>query len=392
MKILCVMITHFPWLCEMLRQPELNGRQVVITHASGSQKLVLDYSPDLDGLSHDMPLQQALSRHGQVELLPADTPFYRSVFNELLDALEEVSPLVEGAELGCSYLGVDGLQLIYPDDEAIVNAVREVIPQTFSPQIGIAGNKFLSYLAARQSPTGGHMVLEEEAAGFLAKFPCDVLPISGKSKEKLSRFGLRTLGQVAVIPSGPLLSQFGSEGKRIRELALGCDDTPLIPRMLAEVIEEDIMLSSVSVSLEVVLVVTTSLLARVFKCIAPTGKGVSSLTLWTRGWGSGQWERTIRFKEPAMDVKKAINRIKQVMEEYPQPGPVEHVGLRVERLGYPRGRQKSLFSDVRAKDHLREEIRQLEFRLGSPQLYRLKEVEPWSRIPERRYALIPSSR
>jgi DNA polymerase-4/protein ImuB len=33
----------------------------------------------------------------------------------------------------------------------------------------------------------------------------------------------------------------------------------------------------------------------------------------------------------------------------------------------------------------------LEFRLGGPQLYRIKEVEPWSRIPERRYALIPLS-
>ena len=93
-----------------------------------------------------------------------------------------------------------------------------------------------------------------------------------------------------------------------------------------------------------------------------------------------------------MDVKRATTRIKQVLEDYPQPGPVEQVGLRIERLGYPRGRQKSLFSEVRAKDHLQEEIRQLEFRLGNPPLYRLKEVEPWSRIPERRYALIPSSR
>ena len=152
------------------------------------------------------------------------------------------------------------------------------------------------------------------------------------------------------------------------------------------------MLSSVSVSIEAVLAMTSSLLARVFKRIAPTGKGISSLNLWTRGWGNGQWERSIRFKEPAMDVKKTITRIKQVLEDYPQPGPVEQVGIKVERLGYPRGRQKSLFSEIRAKDHLREEIKQLELRLGSPPLYRLKEVEPWSRIPERRYALIPSSR
>ena len=128
MKILCVIIPHFTWLCETLRHPELNGRQVVITQASGSQKLVLDYSPDLDGLRRYMPIQQALCRHGQVELIPADIPFYRTAFSDLLDILEEVSPLVEGNELGCAYLGIDGLHLIYSDDKAAVSYTHLTLP------------------------------------------------------------------------------------------------------------------------------------------------------------------------------------------------------------------------------------------------------------------------
>ena len=66
--------------------------------------------------------------------------------------------------------------------------------------------------------------------------------------------------------------------------------------------------------------------------------------------------------------------------------------LKINRLGYPRGRQKSLFPDIRAKDHLMNDIKQLELRLGNPQVYTVKEVEPWSRIPERRYALTPTGR
>jgi hypothetical protein len=79
------------------------------------------------------------------------------------------------------------------------------------------------------------------------------------------------------------------------------------------------------------------------------------------------------------------------MEDYPQPGPVEQAGLHITGLGYPRGRQKSLFRDVRAKAHLAEDIKQLELKLGNPQVYTVKEVEPWSRIPERRYALMPTT-
>ncbi len=392
MKILCVLLPHFPWRCEVRRNPALEGRPAIVTYTSGSRKLVLDWSPELEVLQRDMPLQQALARHGEVELLHADIPCYWYVFNEILDALEEKSPLVEGADLGCAYLGVDGLQLIYPDDAALLKAIREAIPETFTSQIGIAGNKFLAYLAARRSPPGGHRILTGDAGAFLRDIPCDVLPISMKSKSKLQDFGIHTIGQVTALSPGPVQSQFGPEGKRIWELAGGRDDTPLYPRLTEEMIEESTTLPSVTVSLEAILAAAESLLALIFARDSLKGRGIRSLTLWTRSWSSEHWERTVQFKEPTMDTKTTVSRIKRVLEDYPQPGPVEQVGTRVNRLGYPRGRQKSLFSEVRGRDHLMDDIKQLEFRLGNPQVFTVKEVEPWSRIPERRYALTPTGR
>jgi len=392
MRVLCVLLAHFPWRCEVRRNPALEGRPAIVTYTSGSRKLVLDWSPELEGLQHDMPLQQALAHHGEVELLQADIPCYRAVFNELLDALEEKSPLVEGPEPGCVYIGVDGLQLIYPDDDALLKAIGEAIPEAFTPQIGIAGNKFLAYLAARRSPPGGHRILTGDVAPFLRRLPCDVLPVSMKSRSKLRDFGIDTLGQVAALLPGPVQSQFGPEGRRIWELARGHDDTPLYPRFMEKAIEESTTLSSVTVSLEAILVAAEVILVRVFADIARKGLGIRSLTLWTRSWSSENWERTIQFKEPAMDVKTAVSRIKRVLEDYPQPGPVEQVGIKINRLGYPHGRQKSLFSELRAQDHLIEDIKQLDLRLGNPQVYTVKEVEPWSRIPERRYALTPTGR
>jgi DNA polymerase-4 len=392
MRILCMLLPHFPLMCEVRRTPALGGCPAIVTRASGSQKLVLDWSPGLEGLQRDMHIQQALSRHGEVELVQADMPYYRSVFGELLDALEEKSPLVEGAEPGCAYIGVDGLQLIYPDDDALLKAVREAIPETFTSQIGIAGNKFLAYLAARCAPPGGHRILIDDVAAFLRRLPCDVLPVSMKSKSRLRDFGVHTLGQLAALLPGPLQAQFGTEGKRLWELARGIDDTPLHPRFMEKTMEESAVLASVSVSLEAILAAAESLLVRVFAGIGRRGLVIRSLALWTRTWNEESWERTIQFKEPAMDIKAAMARIKRVLEDYPQPGPVEQVGIKVERLGYPRGRQTSLFSEIRAQDHLMDDIRQLEFRLGNPQVYKLKEVEPWSRIPERRYALTPTGR
>jgi DNA polymerase-4/protein ImuB len=286
---------------------------------------------------------------------------------------------------------VDGLQLIYPNDENLIDATFRVVPEVFASQAGLAANKFLAYLAARRCPPGGRQVLTGDVEVFLRGLPFDVLPVSMKSKEKLRQFGLNTLGQVAALPPGPLLSQFGPEGKNIHELARGYDYTPLYPRMMEKTIEESATLSSVTVSLDAVLVTMEKLMCRVFDRIGRVGLGIHSLAAWTRTWNAEHWERTIKFKEPAMDVRTVLKRVRRVMEEYPQPGPVEQIGLIASRLGFPGGRQNSLLREVRSRDHLLEDIRQLELRLGNPQVYRVKEVEPWSRIPERRYVLAPTN-
>jgi DNA polymerase IV len=394
MRIICVLLPHFQWRCEALRRSDIAGKPAIVVQskdAAGSHKMVVDHSPGLENLAYGMPVQQALSRHNDVEIIQSDIPYCRAVFTRILDALEQVSPLVEGADLGSVYIGADGLRLIFPDDSALVGAVRSVVAD-FAPQVGIAANKFLASLAAQYSPAGGFKALDGDVALFLKDLPCDVLPVSLKSKGKLHEFGIHTMGQLAAMSPGPLQAQFGPEGRRIWQLAKGIDDTPLRPRFMEEVIEESVTLSSVTVSMDAILTNAESILVVALPGIVGRGLGVRSLAFWTRTWNAEYWEKRVDFKEPAMDVKIIISRLKRVLEEYPQPGPVEQLGIKVERLSFPRGRQKSLFSDIRAKEHLAEDIRQLELKLGNPQVYQVKEIEPWSRIPERRYALTPANR
>jgi hypothetical protein len=51
-----------------------------------------------------------------------------------------------------------------------------------------------------------------------------------------------------------------------------------------------------------------------------------------------------------------------------------------------------MWKDVKRDDDLREMISQLRARLKiAPPIYQVRELEPWSRIPERRYALVQMS-
>ncbi len=391
MRIMCVLLPHFQINCERLRNRNLTERPVIITFAVGSQKVVVDYSPELKGLQRNMPIQQALSLYGEAELVPADVHQYWSVFSDILCALDERSPLVEGTDLGDIYIGLDGLQLIYENDDVLVHAIRSAVPDIFDAQIGIGENKFMAYLAASYNLHDKYKQIIGNTASFLRDLSCDLLPVSLKSKEKLHNFGLHKLGQMATLGPGPLQAQFGPEGMRIWKLANGWDDTPLYSRLIEEMIEENTTLSSITASLDVIMVSVEAMLSHAFTRFESKGMGICSINLWTRSWMGAHWEKNIRFKEPALNTKTALSRIKLIVENSPQLGPVEQIGMKITGLGRPNGRQKSLFTSVRAKDNLLDDVKQLEFRLGSPQLYRIKEVEPWSRIPERRYTLIPLS-
>jgi DNA polymerase-4 len=358
----------------------------------GSQRMILDFSPDIKGISRDMSLQQALSLHGDIEVIHADMPHYWAVFNQVLDALELKSPLVEGTDLGEVYLGLDGLESIYKSDNILVSSVREAIPAIFDACFGIASGKFPSYLAALHSPPGSYKALTGDMPSFLKEFSCDLLPVSSKSKERLHDFGLHTLGQLTTMSCAHLEAQFGTEGRIIWQLASGQDETPLYPRMSQEIIEESTTLSSPTVSLDLMLMTLESMLARAFTKLSQSNMGVQGITLWTRTWIGEHWEQAVRFKEPAMNTKDAVSRIRHVMENTPQPGPVEQLGMKVTGIGRFHGKQKSLISAVRDQEHLLDDIRQMEMRLGAPQLFQVKEVEPWSRIPERRYTLKPVNR
>ena len=392
MKVMCILLPHFFLRCEIARNPQIKGYSPVVVRETGSQKLVLDYSPELADLQPDMELQQALSRHADIRIIHADIPYYWHIYNQILDILETKSPLVEGSEPGLVYIGMDGMQFIYPDDTDFVNAVRDSLPDGFAVQIGIGQSKFIAYLAARQSPQDSdYRTLSGDISSYLKELPCDVLPVSPRSLKKLCTFGIKTLGQITALPPGPLQAQFGLEGMRIWKLAGGRDETPLYPRALEEAIAEDTTLTWVTTSIEAILSTVESLLVKALSNNLQ-GRGITCLTLWTQGQDSRHWEKTVNYKEPAMDVRSAMPRIKYFLENYPQPGPVEQVGIRITRLGYGITRQKSIFSGTRAKDHLMEDIKQLDLRLGDNQVFQVKEIEPWSRIPERRYALSPLNR
>ena len=389
MKIACVLITHLPLKVELGRHPELRGRPVIITVESGRGPLVLDRSPEATEVVGGMPLQEALSLCKGAALIEADEPLYRTAFDRVIMSLSQRSPLVEKSELGCTYVGVQGLETIYGDEAGIIASLLNAVPGEYNARIGLAEAKFPAYVAAVTSDGGRATRVPDDVPGFLAGLPVDLIPMTWENRVRLHRFGLHTIGQVASLSIGSLQAQFGAEGRLAWELANGIDRSRMTALDHEEVVSESLTFPSPAATLFAILPAIEVLLGRAFARPTLRGRYVRAVSMEGRVLHKPAWTKNFSFKNPVNSKDKALPAVKSGLEAARLPGPLEDMRLTLSGIAGESGIQSSLFSDIRKQEQLRDMMKQLEVRLGTkPPIFQVMDVEPWSRIPERRQALV----
>lgn len=325
--------------------------------------------------------------------MESDDAYYQAQFDDILDALEERSPVVEDGGLGCAYVGLDGLDQLYGGDARLVLALQTAVPERFRARIGIGSGKFCTYLAATSAEPGRPFKAPSEAHDFLKGFPVEVLPTGFQVKARLREFALYTLGDVATLPVGALQAQFGPEGRLIWELSNGVDARPLVPRKYEAAVSESLSFPDPVGTLGPILLGAEVLLCRVFLRPALRGRYARLAVVEGQVFRRATWTTRVTFKEPVGEPRQALARLKGRLESTAIPGPLEDLTLTLRGLTGETGRQGQLFSDTRKHEQLRDAIRQLDAAYGKPSpVFHVREVEPWSRIPERRHALVPFAR
>jgi DNA polymerase-4/protein ImuB len=390
MKIACVLITHLPMKAELMRRPDLRDRPVIVTEGPDSKEVVLDSSPEARGVVPGMPLQEAMSRSKAAVLLKADASHYESVFTKMITSLCQRSPLVEKGEMGCAYVGLDGLEKMYGGETRLVTSMLNAVPHNLNPRVGVASGKFMAYVAAL-SGRGGQAtrVPEGGAAGFLRDLTVDALPLPWEDRTRLRRFGIHTIGHLATMELGPIQAQFGPAGRRAWELANGRDLSSLVPHKAIDAVNEYLTFPTPTVTLDALLVATELLLGRAFARPVLRSRYVRMATLEAKVMLGAPWIRGVAFRDAVGGKEMATRTLRATLEGTVLPGPLEDLGLTLSGLTGESGIQASLFTDMRRQEQLREMMRQMEVRLrAKPPIFKVKDIEPWSRIPERRQALV----
>lgn len=384
MKIASVFVPRFSVEVERRRSPAIASRLVLI-----GETTVLDCSlgADSSGVLRGMRMSEAIGLCPKAVVLPPDLPYYQRCFKEMLDFLQEQSPDMEAGEPGQAYVSVSGfdLPLVTLAEQLIASLHKRL---GYMASVGIAANKFVSHMAAVLSRSGVAKVIDGgQEAAFLAPLPVTHLPAREAMLWRLKLLGIETMGEIAQLPAGAFQQQFGPEGKRCWELASGIDKEPLVPRVTEEVIVRRVELPAPTASLETILAGLQRLLFAAYEDRAREGHWVRRVIARGMLDGGGAWELPVSFREALADPKAAWFAVQSAVMRHPPERPVEEIEIELVGLSGESGKQASMFE---AKGKLWRQVEEAARHLstnGKQAVGRIVEVEPWSRIPERRTAL-----
>ncbi|HXL08363.1 MAG TPA: hypothetical protein VN964_15685 [Gemmatimonadales bacterium] len=411
----CCWIPLFPLRCETARQPELATLPVALVGPDDTRR-VWQLSPlaRRAGVKPGMTVSQAIGLCPALKLCEPDPVHYDAQFSRLLAALGQVSPVIEPAELGRAYVGTDGLEGLYGAPEKIVEAIKcgmrnaECGTAQESPlacsafplprsafRVGWGIGKFVSWVAATRAKPGEAVIVPVGGeAKFLASQPLAALPLDTDTHRRLRQLGIRTLGALAALPEEAIVSQFGRAGRRLWLLAAGLIAERVVGRVAPEPIVAALAFFSAVGERELLVHALDRLIERALRDPRRSGWRVQVVRARAELEHGASWLVEATLKDPSADRERIAAPLKTQLERSPPAGAVER--LVVEFTAFAPGTAElQLFArDAQAaaragrRRALRSAAQEIRLRLKRSLLYHVIEVQPWSRLPERRYALI----
>jgi protein ImuB len=269
-RIACLFVPCFPVVAAIRAEPALAGQPLVILSDTAPARVVVDAaeSARAQGIHPGMPEGQLLAEPRSVICRVRVANLETAAHHALLEVALEHSPRVEDGGHGIVYLDVAGLGGLFGDEGQIGQRLHAVAAtRGLAAQVGIAGTRAGALLAGRWTrdvtviPPGREPLM-------LAGAPLALLDLPAETADRFARWGLRTLGDLAALPSGSLFERLGEEGLVLQRAARGEDPRPLRPWQPPALLEEVQEIDGGVDTLEPVHAVLGSLVERICERLA----------------------------------------------------------------------------------------------------------------------------
>lgn len=326
-RIACVVLPLFPLAARLRSEPELAREALAIMEGNGNAARVVAATrlARAAGLRPGLTLPQARALCPKLVARPRDEECERAAQEALLEVAEAFSPRVEDAGEGVAWLDLEGLERHYRSDSPEKDLGRALMAAAdaagLPARVGIASSKLAARVAAGL-PDSPVIVPAGEEAAFLAPLPLQRLAPQVELAETLERWGVRSVGDFARLPSSRVASRLGRTGRELHATARGVDSRPLIPREPPPVFNEGMTLEWPLVSLEPFLFVGRAALDRLCQRLEARGFACTRLGLELNLEPDGHQSRSIDLPAPTRDAKTLLSLVRLDLEARPPGAPV----------------------------------------------------------------------
>lgn len=219
---------------EHLHRPELNGKPLAVggdPEARHGIVLTADYIAKKYGVKTGMALWQAKQVCPELNIVSPRMDLYLRFSRMAHEIYGEYTDLQEPYGVDESWLDVTASSSLKGDGykiaKEISNRMKSELGITVS--IGVSFNKIFAKLGSDyKKPDAITTMYEDEFKSKAWELPAsDLLYVGRSTNQKLARFGIKTIGDLAQTDEHLLMSQLGKMGGILWAFANGYDDSPV---------------------------------------------------------------------------------------------------------------------------------------------------------------------
>jgi len=248
----------------------------------------------------------------------------------LLDLAREFTPRVEARGPTPVLLDLHGLGKTWPRPEALGQALIErARSRAMEANLALAFSRATALVVARARP-GLSVVPPGEEAAVLAPLPLVLLDLDPERAELLERWGLRTIGDLARLPSSGLSERLGPEGPRLRRLARGEDEALFVPTRAPESFELTLELDWPVDGLEPLSFLLTRVLEPLCHGLVNRGRRAAALVLELGLVDGSLHRRALKPAAPSVEPRTWRTLILLDLEVHPPRDAIRAITVRAE--------------------------------------------------------------
>ncbi|TMF33631.1 MAG: hypothetical protein E6I26_13860 [Chloroflexi bacterium] len=411
MRLLHLYWPHLPIRLARARHSDSfpTDRPVVLGGQPWTDGTVIDADPVARalGVRHGIPLGSAHRLAPEAAFLDPEPEADAAAVEAAFETLARFSPGLAGTTdptdpaFGLIEMQADGLDRLWGPEPLLVARLVEALATRpagerlpGAPRPGIAGTHFAATVAAGHTEPGVLRAVEPGGdAAFLAPLPSMLLSPDADVRARLTRFGLRRIGQVAELPKTALVARFGDEGERLHARARGEEIEPFRPRQASERLALALPIDPPVAETESLRFVLHRLAAALASQIEARGMAAARahlrLTLdlaFAVAGTAGEMAVEQRFPEPTADADAIERLLIARLERAPPPAPVERIELELAGVEPAVGQQLPLFVPQAAQAaRLGWQLARLALTFGEDRVRRVTLGDTEAPLAERRW-------